>query len=82
MQVRYGEGVAIHTDPESCAGIREGAGEALIGGRIGVDAVNGIGRRGSECAGLSNASYRHRACSTHGRTSGFASPTQGKSRMS
>ena len=35
MQVRYGEGVAIHTDPESCAGIREGAGEALAGGRIG-----------------------------------------------
>jgi hypothetical protein len=37
---------------------------------------------GGECAGLSSASYRHRACSTHGRTSGFASPTQGKSRMS
>ena len=35
MQVRYGEGLAIHTDPESCAGIREGAGEALTGGRIG-----------------------------------------------
>jgi hypothetical protein len=35
VQVRYGEGVAIHTGPESCAGIREGAGEALTGGRIG-----------------------------------------------
>ena len=35
MQVRYGEGLAIHTDPESCAGIREGAGEALTGARIG-----------------------------------------------
>ena len=35
MQVRYGEGVAIHTDPESCADIREGAGEALIGARTG-----------------------------------------------
>ena len=35
MQVRYGEGLAIHTDPESCAGIREDAGEALTGGRIG-----------------------------------------------
>ena len=35
MQVRYGEGLAIHTDPESCAGIREGACEALTGGRIG-----------------------------------------------
>ena len=35
MQVRYGEGLAIHTDPESCAGTREGAGEALTGGRTG-----------------------------------------------
>jgi len=35
VQVRYGEGLAIHTDPESCAGIREGAGEALTGGRTG-----------------------------------------------
>jgi len=35
VEVRYGEGVAIHTDPESCAGIREGAGEALTGARIG-----------------------------------------------
>jgi hypothetical protein len=35
VQVRYGEGLAIHTDPESCAGIREGTGEALTGARIG-----------------------------------------------
>ena len=35
MQVRYGEGIAIHTDPGSCAGIREGAGEALTGARTG-----------------------------------------------
>ena len=35
MQVRYGEGAAIYIDPESCAGICEGAGEALTGGRIG-----------------------------------------------
>jgi hypothetical protein len=35
VQVRYSEGLAIHTDPESCAGIREGAGEALTGARIG-----------------------------------------------
>jgi hypothetical protein len=32
---RCSEGLAIHTDPESCAGIREGAGEALTGARIG-----------------------------------------------
>ena len=35
MKVRYGEGLAIHTDPESCAGTREGGGEALTGVRIG-----------------------------------------------
>jgi hypothetical protein len=35
VQVRYGEGLAIHTDPESCAGTREGTGEALTGARIG-----------------------------------------------
>ena len=35
MQVRCGEGLAIHTDPESCAVTREGFGEALTGGRTG-----------------------------------------------
>ena len=35
MQVRYGEGLAIHTGPESCAVVREGFGEALTGARIG-----------------------------------------------
>jgi hypothetical protein len=41
VQVRYGEGLAIHTDPESCAGTREGAGEALTGARIG-GALSGV----------------------------------------
>ena len=35
MQVRYGEGVATHTGPESCATGREAKGEALAGERIG-----------------------------------------------
>ena len=35
MQVRCNEGVAIRIDPESCAGIREGVAEALIGERVG-----------------------------------------------
>jgi Reverse transcriptase (RNA-dependent DNA polymerase) len=35
VQVRHSEGVAIHTDPESCAGCREAASEALIGARTG-----------------------------------------------
>jgi len=33
VKVRYSEGVAIHTDPESCAGhCREAVREALTGG--------------------------------------------------
>ena len=35
MQVPCDEGVAIHIGPESCAGVREGPGEALTGGCIG-----------------------------------------------
>ena len=35
MQVRYGEGLAVHTGPESCAVTREGIGEALTGARTG-----------------------------------------------
>jgi hypothetical protein len=35
VEVLYGEGVASHTGPESCAGIREGVGEALTGGGAG-----------------------------------------------
>ena len=35
MKVLCGEGVASHTDPESCAGTREGTGEALTGAHTG-----------------------------------------------
>jgi hypothetical protein len=35
VQVHYGEGVANHTDPESCAAYREVYGEALTGERAG-----------------------------------------------
>ena len=35
MQVHYGEGVANHTDPESCAAYCEVCGEALTGERAG-----------------------------------------------
>ena len=31
MKVRYREGLATHPDPESCAGVRKGTGEALTG---------------------------------------------------
>lgn len=35
MQEPHRKGVAIHPDPESCVGVREGAGEALTGARAG-----------------------------------------------
>jgi hypothetical protein len=35
VRVHYGEGVANHIGPESCAGSREGVGEALTGERTG-----------------------------------------------
>ena len=35
MQVRRDEGVAIHIDPEPCAVVREGGGEASVGEHIG-----------------------------------------------
>jgi hypothetical protein len=35
VQVRCTEGLADHSDPESCTGIREGVGEALTGERAG-----------------------------------------------
>ena len=35
MQVRCTEGLANHSDPKSCAGIREGVSEALTGERAG-----------------------------------------------
>ena len=35
MQVRYGEGVANHIDPEPCAVVRKDGGEASVGERTG-----------------------------------------------
>jgi len=35
VKVHDDEGVANHIGPESCAGLREGVGEALTGGCIG-----------------------------------------------
>ena len=35
MEESYGEGVATHADPESCAGVRKGTGEALTGAHAG-----------------------------------------------
>jgi hypothetical protein len=35
MEESYGEGLATHTGPESCAEVREGLGEALTGAYVG-----------------------------------------------
>jgi hypothetical protein len=57
MKELYGEGLATHTDPESCAGSRKGTGEALTGAHAGraieprkqllpgADAVSSNGRQ-------------------------------------
>jgi len=43
VKVHYGEGIANHIGPEPCAGIREGAGEASAGDRIGQPLSREIG---------------------------------------
>jgi hypothetical protein len=34
MRELYVEGIATHDDPEPCVGVREGAGEALVGAHV------------------------------------------------
>jgi hypothetical protein len=41
MEELYVEGLASHDGPGSCAGVREGAGEALTGVRVAVALWNG-----------------------------------------
>ena len=84
MRVSYGEGVASHTGPESCAVAREGRGEALTGecaGRVssresfgqlrGADAVETGGRphrTRRQCETRADPA-RSETPSTHGNTS-------------
>ena len=84
MEVSYGEGVASHTGPESCAIAREGRGEALTGecaGRVssresfgqlrGADAVETGGRphRARRYRETRTDPARSETPSTHGSTS-------------
>lgn len=84
MEVSYGEGVASHTGPESCAVAREGRGEALTGecaGRVssresfgqlrGADAVETGGRphRARRYRETRTDPARSETPSTHGSTS-------------
>ena len=66
MQVHCNEGVANHIDPESCAGTREGVGEALTGARIG-QAIEPRktphpGCRRISAGGRQNGRARYRKC--------------------
>ena len=67
MQVHYDEGVANRIGPESCVGIREGAGEALTGVCIGQplsresEFFSGCRRR-AHC-GRQHVRARQRKCS-------------------
>jgi hypothetical protein len=66
VQVHYGEGVANHTDPESCAACREVCGEALTGERAGQPLSHEIfliqERRRGYIHGRQNGWVRHREC--------------------
>ena len=85
MEVSYGEGLASHTGPESCAADREVGGEALTGecaGRVLSREISGCQLRGADV--LDTGGRPHRLCryretqanparsetpSTHGSTS-------------
>ena len=65
MQESHGEGVASHTDPESCGGVRKGDGEALTGACAGraIEPRNenlafGRALRGADALGVSGRPHR------------------------
>jgi RNA-directed DNA polymerase len=59
MEELYVEGLASHDGPESCAGVREGAGEALAGVRAGeaIEPRN-VDVRGADAVSLSGRQHR------------------------
>ena len=85
MQESYGEGVATHTGPESCAVDREVGGEALTGvraGRVLSREISGFQLRGADALDTGGRPHRSRrqretredparseTPSTHGSTS-------------
>ncbi len=83
MKESYGEGIASHTDPESCGAAREGSAEALTGARAGrvlsresnflrsADAVGDVGRQHRQCRYRETlpGSARSQTPCTHGNTS-------------
>jgi hypothetical protein len=59
MRELYVEGLAIHDDPESCVGVRKGAGEALTGARAGwaIEPRN-HGDRGADAVIMAGRQHR------------------------
>jgi hypothetical protein len=64
MKEPYGEGVAIHAGPESCAVAREGGGEALTGERTGRVLSREIQAQlqAADALGSSGRQHRSRRC--------------------
>ncbi len=62
MKEPHGEGLATHTDPESCAVVREGGGEALTGARAGrvLSRENQATLQAADALGSSGR--QHRSC--------------------
>ena len=97
MKEPYREGVATHSDPESCAVAREGGGEALTGARAGrvlsreiVDLLRGADAVAA--GGRQHPTHRNREMrrdparsetpSTHGNTSQGTGRSHARPRLS
>ena len=66
MRVLYGEGVANHTDPESCAATREGRSEALTGDCVGQPLSGEKQLRGADAFRPAEGNTTHVAIARHG----------------
>ena len=69
MKEPYGEGVAIHSGPESCVVVRKGRGEALTGVRLGwalSREIVDMDRRADALAGSGRLHPARRYCETRG----------------
>src|SRR6516225_6029007 len=74
MKESHGKGPASHPDPESCAGIRKGAGEALTGAHAGQPSSCEI--RSSGMPTLLSEAEGHTASDAHGES--LVDPAQSK----
>lgn len=76
MKESHGKGVATHTDPESCAGAREGTGEALTGARAGwVLSLENERFRGADAVFVSGRQHpAYRYCEIDGNSAWSETP--------